>query len=151
MLDLYFPVVELDKKLMGFRRVVVGYHEEMLMRVAKTKTALSSSIERGPLDEMKGVLVACETYISRMLCYSNMMLEMYNKMFGIDNRGESRWRYAILVLGVLVCLTGAHLMAWGHSILGESHTGIATVVGILGIGMISSSRKNSAQTGLGHE
>lgn len=80
-----------------------------------------------------------------------MMLEMYNKMFGIDNRGESRWRYAILVLGVLVCLTGAFLMAWGHSILGEDHTGIATVVGIMGIGMISSSRKNSVQTGLRHE
>ena len=79
------------------------------------------------------------------------MLEMHNKMFGIDNRGEPRWRYAILVLGVLVCLTGAFLMAWGHSILGERHTGIATVVGILGIGMISSSRKNSAQTGSGHE
>lgn len=76
---------------------------------------------------------------------------MYNKMFGINNKSESRWRYAILVLGVLVCLTGAFLMAWGHSILGESHTGIATVVGILGIGMISSSRKNSVQTGLGHE
>ena len=52
---------------------------------------------------------------------------------------------------MLACLTGAFLMAWGHAILGEDHTGIATVVGILGIGMISSSRKNSTQTGLGHK
>ena len=34
MCDLYFLVVELDKKLRGFRQVVVGYHEEMLIRVA---------------------------------------------------------------------------------------------------------------------
>ena len=44
-------------------------------------------------------------------------------------------------LGVLVCLMGAFLMFHG-SILGERTTGIATVVGIIGIGIISTS-KNS--------
>jgi hypothetical protein len=43
-------------------------------------------------------------------------------------------------IGVLVCLTGAFLMFNG-SILGESTTGIATVVGIIGIGIITSSNK----------
>ena len=43
-------------------------------------------------------------------------------------------------VGVLVCLTGAFLMFNG-SILGESTTGIATVVGIIGIGIITSSNK----------
>ena len=47
------------------------------------------------------------------------------------------WQYAILVLGVSVCLMAAFLMGWGDPILGEDHTGIATVIGIVGIGMIS--------------
>jgi hypothetical protein len=46
---------------------------------------------------------------------------------------------AILVLGVSVCLMGAFLMGWGEPILGEDHTGIATVIGIVGIGIISNS------------
>jgi hypothetical protein len=33
-----------------------------------------------------------------------------------------------------VCLVGAFIMVAGESVLGESHTGIATVVGIVGIG-----------------
>jgi hypothetical protein len=48
---------------------------------------------------------------------------------------------AVKALGVLVCLLGAFLMAWGGPILGENHTGVATVAGILGIGIISSSRR----------
>ena len=52
------------------------------------------------------------------------------------------WQYAILVLGVAlgvtVCLTGAFLM-WDGSILGENHAGIATIVGITGIGLIGTS------------
>ena len=43
-------------------------------------------------------------------------------------------------VGVLACLIGAFLMYHG-SILGESTTGIATVVGIIGIGVITSSNK----------
>ena len=48
---------------------------------------------------------------------------------------------AVKALGVLVCLIGAFLMAWGNPILGENHTGIATVAGILGIGIISKSER----------
>ena len=43
-------------------------------------------------------------------------------------------------IGVLVCLTGGLLIYHG-SILGESTTGIATAVGIIGIGIITSSNK----------
>jgi len=48
---------------------------------------------------------------------------------------------ALLVLGVAVCLTGAFLMAWGYPIVGDNHTGIATVTGIIGIGLIAKSKK----------
>jgi hypothetical protein len=46
---------------------------------------------------------------------------------------------AILVLGVSVCLMAAFLMVWGEPILGEDHAGITTVIGIVGIGIISNS------------
>jgi hypothetical protein len=46
---------------------------------------------------------------------------------------------AVLVLGVSVCLMAAFLMGWGEPILGKDHTGIATVIGIVGIGIISNS------------
>jgi hypothetical protein len=50
-----------------------------------------------------------------------------------------RWAYLILALGVTVCLVGAFIMVSGGTILGENHTGIATVVGIIGIGLIGTS------------
>jgi len=53
----------------------------------------------------------------------------------------------LFILGILVALTGAFLM-WNGSILGENTTGIATVVGIIGIGLIATSGrfpKNSNQ------
>lgn len=50
-------------------------------------------------------------------------------------------KYAILALGVAVCLTGAALMAFGKGLLGENHTSIATVIEIIGIGLIASSSK----------
>ena len=50
-----------------------------------------------------------------------------------------RWEYVIFALGVSVCLAGALIMVAGESILGESHTGIASVVGIVGIGLIGTS------------
>ena len=55
-------------------------------------------------------------------------------------------KYLILALGVAVCLTGATLMAFGEGLLGENHTGIATVIGIVGIGIIASSKRNSKET-----
>lgn len=48
------------------------------------------------------------------------------------------WQYAILALGVSVCLIGALLMVVGESVLGENHSGIAALVGIVGIGIIGS-------------
>jgi len=44
----------------------------------------------------------------------------------------------LFILGILVALTGAFLM-WNGSILGENTTGIATVIGIVGIGLIATS------------
>jgi hypothetical protein len=43
-----------------------------------------------------------------------------------------------LVLGILVCLIGAYLMFEG-SILGDNNSGWATVIGIVGIGLIGTS------------
>ena len=48
------------------------------------------------------------------------------------------------VLGVLVCITGAFLMFNG-SILGERTVSIATVIGIIGILIISTSKKYQTQ------
>jgi hypothetical protein len=45
--------------------------------------------------------------------------------------------YIILALGIATCLIGAYIMAFGEPIVGSDHTGIATVVGITGIGIIS--------------
>ena len=57
-----------------------------------------------------------------------------------------KMRNAILAIGVAVCLVGAFLMGWGDPILGENHTGIATVVGIIGIGIITSSNTYALAT-----
>ena len=50
-----------------------------------------------------------------------------------------RWAYVIFALGISVCLIGALVMVAGESFLGENHTGIATVIGIIGIGLIATS------------
>ena len=50
-----------------------------------------------------------------------------------------RREYVIFALGVSVCLVGTFIMVAGGAILGENHTGIATVVGIVGIGLIGTS------------
>jgi hypothetical protein len=52
------------------------------------------------------------------------------------NAGINKWQYVIPALGVSVCLIGALVMVAGESLLGENHTGIATVIGIVGIGLI---------------
>ncbi len=54
-------------------------------------------------------------------------------------------KYTVLALGVAVCLAGAALMAFGEGLLGENYTGIATVIGIVGIGIIARSSKQSFQ------
>nr|MDO8134538.1 hypothetical protein [Candidatus Njordarchaeum guaymaensis] len=56
----------------------------------------------------------------------------------IKNVAIKRWQYAILAFGVSVCLIGALLMVVGESILGESHTGIEVMIGIVGICIIGS-------------
>jgi hypothetical protein len=50
-----------------------------------------------------------------------------------------RWAYVSFVLGISLCLIGALLMVAGESVLGENHSGIAAVVGIVGIGLIGTS------------
>ncbi len=62
-------------------------------------------------------------------------------MCEINNEVQKMRKYAILALGVAVCLTGAALMAFGKGLLGENHTGIATVIGIVGICLIATSSK----------
>jgi hypothetical protein len=47
----------------------------------------------------------------------------------------------LFILGILLALTGAFLM-WNGSILGENTTGIATIVGIVGISLIATSKKS---------
>jgi len=44
----------------------------------------------------------------------------------------------LFISGVLLALTGAFL-TWNGHILGENTTGIATVIGIVGIGLIATS------------
>ena len=57
------------------------------------------------------------------------------------NVAMNSWQYAMLALGVSVCLLGALLMVAGEAILGENHSGIAAVIGIVGIGLIAGSSK----------
>ena len=53
--------------------------------------------------------------------------------------GIRRQAYAVLALGISICLVGAFLMVVGEAIVGPDHSGIATIVGIVGIGIIGSS------------
>ncbi len=50
----------------------------------------------------------------------------------------------LFIVGILVALTGAFLM-WNGSILGENTTGISTVIGIVGIGLIGTSGVTSGK------
>ncbi|MGD8506343.1 MAG: hypothetical protein PVF15_06730 [Candidatus Bathyarchaeota archaeon] len=47
------------------------------------------------------------------------------------------WQFVLFALGVLGCLIAAYLMGWGESILGENYIGIATVMLIAGLGIIT--------------
>ena len=51
------------------------------------------------------------------------------------------WGYAFWLSGLILCLTGAALMFFRFRILGEDYAGIATVIGILGIGLLARARK----------
>ncbi len=53
--------------------------------------------------------------------------------------------HAILALGIAVCLAGAALMAFGRGLLGENSSGIASVIGIVGIGLIATSSRKSSE------
>ena len=57
-----------------------------------------------------------------------------------------KYAMATFALGVAVCLTGAALMAFGEGLLGENHTGIATLIGIVGICLIGTSGATFAAT-----
>jgi hypothetical protein len=52
-------------------------------------------------------------------------------------------RNIIRALGIATCLIAAFLMAFGEPIVGVNHTGIATVVCIIGIGVIATGNKTS--------
>jgi hypothetical protein len=49
----------------------------------------------------------------------------------------------IRILGTATCLIAALLMAFGEPIVGVNHTGIATVVCIVGLGVIATGSKTS--------
>ncbi|MHA2313757.1 MAG: hypothetical protein ACXACF_00490 [Candidatus Hermodarchaeia archaeon] len=51
-----------------------------------------------------------------------------------------RTQYALKTLGVVICLIGAVLMFDG-TLLGDRTTGFATLAGIVGISLISSSTR----------
>ena len=48
-----------------------------------------------------------------------------------------KWGNIIRIFGIATCLMGAYLMAFGEPIIGVDHAGVATVVGITGIGLIT--------------
>ena len=45
--------------------------------------------------------------------------------------------YIIFAIGIATCLIGAYIIAFGEPIVGPDHTGIATIIGMTGIGIIS--------------
>jgi hypothetical protein len=58
---------------------------------------------------------------------------------------EKMKKYAILALGIAVCLAGAALMAIGKGLIGENYAGIATAIGIAGICLIAGSSKKISE------
>ena len=49
-----------------------------------------------------------------------------------------RWEYVLLVLGLSLCLIGAIVMFEGN-IFGENNSGLAIVIGIVGVGLVATS------------
>ena len=60
--------------------------------------------------------------------------------------GNTKKQTILFVLGILICLSGAGLMIDG-TILGETTTNIATVLGITGIGLIANQRRATNRGG----
>ena len=52
------------------------------------------------------------------------------------NKQKISW--ILFILGILIALTGAYIMFRGN-VFSENNSGIATVIGIVGIGIIASS------------
>jgi hypothetical protein len=70
------------------------------------------------------------------------MLDRINKMLDIIKwrlGNMKKYRKILFVLGLSICLAGVTLMFDG-AILGETTTNVATVLGITGIGLISTQR-----------
>jgi energy-converting hydrogenase Eha subunit H len=61
----------------------------------------------------------------------------------VEGDNTKKYRKALFVLGILICLAGAGLMADG-AFLGETTTNVATVLGITGIGLIATSTQRRA-------
>ena len=71
------------------------------------------------------------------------MLDKYNKMLDIikwSSRNTKKYRKTLSFLGILICLAGAGLMFDG-AILGETTTNVATVLGIIGMGLIATQKR----------
>jgi hypothetical protein len=82
-----------------------------------------------------------------MLYISNLVLKIPNIKLEINNEGKKvnktrTLRYALFIAGITLCLTGAALMVHG-SVFGDRTTGVATITGIVGIGLISTSNLTS--------
>ena len=54
-----------------------------------------------------------------------------------------KWNNIIRIMGIATCLTAAVLMAFGEPVIGANHAGIATVVCITGLGLITAGNKTS--------
>ena len=71
------------------------------------------------------------------------MLDKNNKMLDIikwRSRNTKKYKKILFVLGIAICLVGAGLIFDG-AILGKTTTNIATILGITGIGLITTQRK----------
>jgi hypothetical protein len=77
------------------------------------------------------------------------MLDKINKMLDIIKwgpRNTKTYKKILFGSGILICLAGAGLMFDG-AILGETTTNVATVLGIAGIGLIATQRREMNRGG----
>ena len=71
------------------------------------------------------------------------MLDKNNKMLDIikwRSRNTNKYKKILFVLGIVICLVGAEPIFDG-AILGKTTTNIATILGMTGIGLITTQRK----------